>query len=323
MKKIILSIILVIASLSPAYASDSSDIDWINFDWESVIPDQHTIDLANMYLKIWNHMEPNTSKATINEFIASDFDSKTAHIMTEEYKKALSFFGVKHAGVAYFSENNYNSFAPKMMEWDGWHNPIWLGKHCQVTLNNICGLATDKNNFYHFIGSQNDFTLWKMYVAHHESAHAFQNSYNLSRQDRNNQHPNCWIREGQAEVLAMASSVQYFEIDFHRDHVIRSVKNVLGKISFDNKNNMIQSFKNIQSNYKLCFESHVGYSVGFLLSEYLYINFSVDQVHNLIKDLILNYSFDQALSKNMGIDENKFYSDSFDYIIKSYEKSID
>lgn len=323
MKKVILSILITIAGIYPSNANEINDIDWVTFDWAAVTPDQYTIGLANMYSKIWNHMDQNKGTAKVNEHIAPGFDTKTSTMMTSEYQKALDFFGVKSSNITYFSENSQSWFPQKMLDLDGWHNSAWLQNNCFVSRNNLCGMATDQNNFYHMIGSNYSFPQWQMYVAHHESAHGFQNSFGLSRPDRNNQHPNCWIREGQADALALASYVQYYDVDFIRKFMAKNTKNILGEISYSNKKNMIETFKNIQSNFNLCFQKGVGYSVGVLLTEYMYINYSVNQVHNLIKDLISNYSFNHALQRNMKINETEFYDKSFDYIIESYERSVD
>lgn len=304
----------IAAEVNPVESSES-EIDFI-------LPDERTIAFARMYNNIYRHIAPLQKQSRIIEHRSPQANTSIADAVTAEYRHAAEFFALAEVNVIHFSESEESWYLDLMTRLEGSANRDWLVRNCRVGPGNTCGMASFAGtpHFYHMFGSQVSPNEFQRYIAHHEAVHGFQRSYGYARPDRNNSHPNCWMIEGQAEALGLASALYQMEIDERRANMVRGVRGVLPNIQVKSKSALIEEFRALERDWTACFAKGTGYTVGFLMMEYLYLTFDVAKVHSFIKDFIATTSFDGALRSNLGISEDEFYSAAFDHIIAEYRR---
>jgi hypothetical protein len=316
-KKIIL---ILIFSLVPSNASASvnyDNIDWINFDWASVVPDKNTIDLSKMYLDFYYTFKKETS--TVNVIHSPGFNKNIENILYKAYLDASFNFGfndinlylIDENGVAWF--NNLFNSSPNI-------NVKNYFLNCNVKIQKVCAMADfiNRNNFYFYINSKHNETKEDLnHIAHHEVAHSYAwNLRNNGYEDLNN----CWIDEGLANAVGFSSSSIFYETQNKRNKFILTIKNIFTDLN--NKEEMINLFKKQQNENKFCYQDLGGYSVGMLIVESLYINYGIKNVNNFIKDWGIEKNLSKSLDKHLKISEKQFYNISFDYVISSYKKAL-
>jgi hypothetical protein len=344
-KKITLVLLFL---LIPSYSHASTDIyeiDWINFNWNDVSPDKYTIDLARMYEKVDKNIQDSDPKMYF--YFSNNFDKNVEKDLIKYYLDATKFFGLK-TSIAYINDENAGPFSRQFLKNNGVDAAgfdEWMDKR----QNTGAGAYVQQNNMsyhhtYFYINVKNTAE-WKIspvdYEAtvHHETAHVYW--YDLV--DRKNSkymgphnQSNCWMFEGFANAFGQASYAYYTNSENKRNYWIKKLNMSLPEISYENKNNLINYFHENKNDLSFCMQKMGGYTVGMLLIEYLYSNYGFNEVNLLMKEFekrsnsywvnglkAKNNIFEDLLKEMFKVDSNYFYSNFFDYLIYTYQKTID
>lgn len=340
-KKIIFVLIFSIIPTTANAQENYNNIDWINFDWDKVIPDQYTINLAKMYTKIDNGILNSNSITYLN--FSKNFDSSKIKNISKHYEESAKYFSVETL-TAFINDQNAGVFTTNFLQNVGLNAEPWQN-WCNPQNQNMCGGAYHKQKnmssaqSYLYINTNDELSYKESgFVIHHESSHLY--IFDITQRASSNYlgpdfEFNCWIVEGAANALGNSSFLMIEDNDLIRNRIIKSIKYSIPKINFMTKNELINYFKNNQNNKNFCNGTGGAYSVGMLLMEYLYINYDFNSVNNFLitveKKSNQYWSNNQKASQNIfndslvqafGINENMFYSEAFDYVIKSYNRVL-
>ena len=163
--------------------------------------------------------------------------------------------------------------------------------HCRLRADIFCGAGNTlngKNYQNNVVGTA--FTNRGIdYVSRHEAAHFYQAVFGYGGR--------CWMAEGQATFFEtyLESSSRY------RDEIIselRASKTGVAKLSESELLGLLTSDQICQG------DSNIAYNLGMLGYEYLYMNFSFLDVHNL-QVLSSTEGWDEAVSKVLGIEASE------------------
>jgi hypothetical protein len=172
-----------------------------------------------------------------------------------------------------------------------WNKDINELGHCKLASDVLCGAGNTvngKNYQDNVVGTA--FTGQRIdYVSRHESAHFYQAVFGYGGR--------CWMAEGQATFFET-----YLESSSRsRDQVLlRLSESPLG-IAQLSESELLGLLENDQ----ICQpDSNIAYDLGMLGYEYLYMNFSFLDVHNL-QVLSSTEGWDQAVSEVLGIEASE------------------
>ena len=163
--------------------------------------------------------------------------------------------------------------------------------HCRLRADIFCGAGNTlngKNYQNNVVGTA--FTNRGIdYVSRHEAAHFYQAVFGYGGR--------CWMAEGQATFFEtyLESSSRY------RDEIIselRASKTGVAKLSESELLGLLTSDQICQG------DSNIAYNLGMLGYEYLYMNFSFLDVHNL-QVLSSTEGWDEAVSQVLSIDASE------------------
>ena len=163
--------------------------------------------------------------------------------------------------------------------------------HCRLRADIFCGAGNTlngKNYQNNVVGTA--FTNRGIdYVSRHEAAHFYQAVFGYGGR--------CWMAEGQATFFEtyLESSSRY------RDEIIselRASKTGVAKLSESELLGLLTSDQICQG------DSNIAYNLGMLGYEYLYMNFSFLDIHNL-QVLSSTEGWDEAVSQVLSIDASE------------------
>ena len=172
-----------------------------------------------------------------------------------------------------------------------WNDDINELGHCRLAADVFCGAGNTvngKNYQDNVVGTA--FTNQGIdYVSRHESAHFYQAVFGYGGR--------CWMAEGQAT---------FFET--YLESSSRSRAEVLARLG-DSPAGLVQLSESellgLLTSDQICQgDSNIAYDLGMLGYEYLYMNFSFLDVHNL-QVLSSNEGWDEALSQVLGIESSE------------------
>jgi hypothetical protein len=172
--------------------------------------------------------------------------------------------------------------------------------HCRLSSDVFCGagnFVNGKNYQDNVVGTRfSDRGL--DYVARHEGAHFYQAVFGYGGR--------CWFAEGQATFFET-----YLETTARsRSQVIRDLVRSEANLSALSEQELID----LISRDGVCYPDYrVAYDLGMLAFEYLYMNFSFAQVHDLMVRSS-EVSWDQALVEVLEVDPNEFNGTLASYI---------
>lgn len=317
-KKIIL--ILILSSIpTNSFAQENYDnVYWTGFDWDSVIPDQNTIRLANFYLDIEKQIKKSIN-AKINIINMNELSEQKKIILTKLYTNAAISFGddlvnlyiIDKSGVDDFNRTFYN-----------WNNPSIKNMfvNCNIKQQKACFQADFLNRDYSYAfldESKENFEL----TPYHELAHVF--FWNLF--DSGKYPNNCWMSEGFSNALGLAISSQYSDLDNYRNEFILRIKesNLFPKDFRAKKEQLVQEFIQRQNDYSWCYDPvGAGYSLGMLIAEFIYIEYGVATTHSFFKHLAESNSFEISSQKYFKLSEKMFFNHAYEYVFDCYEKAL-
>lgn len=311
-------IFILIFSLIPSYSYASVNYDdayWDNFNWDYSTPDDSTINLAKFYFEIEKHIEKSFSPK-INVTNLNNLPKDITKTLLTHYENAAVSFGDTNVNLFIVDKSGVPDFNNKFYNWNN-HNIKDMFLNCNPNIQKICAQADYLNRDYTYVflnGEDKNFLL----IPYHELAHVYFWTLFDFRKDPKN----CWIAEGFANALGLAISSQYIDLDKYRNEQILKIQNLFSKNSKLEKEKIIKEFIEKQNDHKYCFELASGYSIGMLISEFMYINYGIKSTHEFVKSLGETQSFDTSSKKYFKLSELDFFNKAFEYVFQSYEKVL-
>ncbi len=163
----------------------------------------------------------------------------------------------------------YRSKQDKNYPLDVWDNEKRILGHCRLSNDIFCGAGNGVNgkNYQDNVVGTNFSGRGLDYVTRHEAAHFYQAVFGYGGR--------CWFAEGQATFFET-----YLESSSRtRSQVIQRLKESPAKVAGLSLSSLEQKL----GNDSICQgDSNVAYDLGMLVFEYLYMNFSLKQVHDLM-----------------------------------------
>ena len=181
-----------------------------------------------------------------------------------------------------------------------WNKEINELGHCRLSADVFCGAGNTvngKNYQDNVVGTA--FTNRGIdYVSRHEAAHFYQAVFGYGGR--------CWMAEGQATFFET-----YLESSSRsRADVLAELDTSPTGITSVSEDEMLR----LLSNDQICQgDSNIAYNLGMLGYEYLYLNFSFLDVHNL-QVLSSSESWDEAVSQVLSIDASELNAQLAAYI---------
>lgn len=204
------------------------------------------------------------------------------------------------------SENDYEWWVEYRSNQDSdypldlWNADLKELGHCRLSSDVFCGAGNyvnGKNYQDNVVGTR--FTDRGLdYVARHEGAHFYQAVFGYGGR--------CWFAEGQATFFET-----YLETSSRsRSQVIQDLVRSEANLSALSEQELID----LISSDGVCYPDYrVAYDLGMLAFEYLYMNLSFAQVHDLMVRSS-EVSWDQALVEVLDVDPNEFNGSLASYI---------
>ena len=181
-----------------------------------------------------------------------------------------------------------------------WNEDINELGHCRLSADIFCGAGNTVNgkNYQDNVVGTSFTTRGLDNVSRHEAAHFYQAVFGYGGR--------CWIAEGQATFFET-----YLESSSRsRADVLAELNNSPAGITSVSEEEMLR----LLSNDQICQgDSNIAYNLGMLGYEYLYLNFSFLDVHNL-QVLSSSESWDEAVSQVLSIDASELNAQLAAYI---------
>ncbi len=194
-----------------------------------------------------------------------------------------------------FRSSQDSSFPVEM-----WNEEINELGHCRLSADIFCGAGNTVNgkNYQDNVVGTSFINRGLDNVSRHEAAHFYQAVFGYGGR--------CWMAEGQATFFET-----YLESSSRsRADVLAELDNSPTGITSVSKDEMLR----LLSNDQICQgDSNIAYNLGMLGYEYLYLNFSFLDVHNL-QVLSSSESWDEAVSKVLSIEASELNSELAAYI---------
>jgi hypothetical protein len=169
-----------------------------------------------------------------------------------------------------------------------WNEDINELGHCRLSADIFCGAGNTVNgkNYQDNVVGTSFTTRGLDNVSRHEAAHFYQAVFGYGGR--------CWMAEGQATFFET-----YLESSSRsRADVLAELDNSPAGITSVSEDEMLR----LLSNDQICQgDSNIAYNLGMLGYEYLYLNFSFLDVHNL-QVLSSTKSWDEAVSQVLSIE---------------------
>jgi hypothetical protein len=278
---------------------------------------QEPTTLEKIYSKITNHYN-HKNNFSITVIKSPDVDSSKVEYIINKYEKAInsySFDSGKKIRWVFMNENEKPWYVKKSLEiddydWTSW----WDSGKCFISSTSLCsyGNSNTKNPiFYTMVGSKSQWTQEHDMIAEHEAVHMYQVL------TFKNGYPNCWIVEGQANLIGFAMASRYSNMLTYRNgQMLQLTKFVPGYRDLS-KTQWVDTLKRIEKDEDFCFKNQAGYSLGMMAVESLFLNHDAEKVDKFIIDYSVSGNFDQSLNKFLSINSSKFYEDFADHIINA------
>jgi hypothetical protein len=195
---------------------------------------------------------------------------------------------------------DYRSSQDSSFPVEMWNEEINELGHCRLSADIFCGAGNTVNgkNYQDNVVGTSFTTRGLENVSRHEAAHFYQAVFGYGGR--------CWMAEGQATFFET-----YLESSSRsRADVLAELDNSPAGITSVSEDEILR----LLSNDQICQgDSNIAYNLGMLGYEYLYLNFSFLDVHNL-QVLSSSESWGEAVSKVLSIEASELNSELAAYI---------
>jgi hypothetical protein len=283
-----------------------------------------------LYRKTLNSLERNSIESLQIEAIYSPtVNVAKANALLDTFKDALALyvnrFGAnKRVVFLFMSESDKNWYDQKVIFYEGANTgDDWWGTHCDFTSRSQCGRGSNitlTNLLYELVGSAWDPTwIYSKVSPNHEAVHVYQKSiigdgmYRILPP---------WFGEGQANFLGFVTSSRFLDVSDLRSAAIKDLSRAFPNYLQMNSSEWLSAITRVDSDINFTFSNGLGYSLGMLISEYLYLKYSLDQIDNLLIDVTKGMNWDVAIQSNFGVAKSQFYKDASDFVYSEVQETV-
>ncbi len=291
--------------------------------------------LQKLYTDIYQRYQ-NASKETsptFNFVRCPDVDRGMALTTEKAYIDAYTFWAPIYKATAkvnwlLMSENDWDCWYKTTVEFEGPNSPSRQWKtwdkdsgvmgHCYVSARAFCGYGTGtlSNGLfaqYNLIGSSYKSAPTPMTV-HHETVHIYQmqlmaDNYQTSKSNT----LACWFNEGQANLFGFAIAFKGDPTDrrqFEKNRLLQ----VYPTGATYSKDEWINVLNNLKTQGDFCFKNELGYTLGWFVLEWTYMNYTIEEMHNFLELIAKGSTWEQAIQTIMKMDEQTYFSKVAQYL---------
>jgi hypothetical protein len=251
-----------------------------------------------------------------------------ANVVLNSFKDALAhyvnrFGDNKKVIFLFMSENDKGWYDQKVTFYEGVNSgDNWWGSyHCDFSSRSQCGRGTNTptNIFYEVIGSEWLVNSSSIFSPYHEAVHAYQKSimggglYGIFPP---------WFGEGQANFLGFVTLSRLMNVSDGRSGQIRQLDRAFPNYLQFKSNDWLDAINRTDGDINFCFNNGLGYSLGMLMSEYLYQKFTPEQVDRLLVDVTGGITWDAAISSIFGVTKAQLYKDASEYVYAEVQGTL-
>jgi hypothetical protein len=277
--------------------------------------------IEKLQIKIINSLESKKNNNEVNFVIieSPSIDKDRVSEIVKSYKLALNSFGSplkEKMTLVFMNETDKDWWLKTSRELDGpAHNDNWWDNpSCRISVAALCAYSPggmDHITLYTMIGSKTKPNGLEDMLWYHEATHLYQ--FQLMIKEKS--YPNCWIVEGQANALGYAFSSKLFDNSKDRSLFLNyNLRNIFPNYKQYSKEDWVNNFIKLTSDFSYCINLSAGYSVGMLAVESLYYYNDGEKVNSFISNYYSTpETFESSLKSILGIDLNRFYSNFAEY----------
>jgi hypothetical protein len=282
-----------------------------------------------LYRKTLNSLKTQSIDNLHLEAIYSPTVSRTtSEKVLQEFKDALTFYSSRFGNnkkiyVVFLSEQDKSWWESKVREYEGSsvsHESWWT--YCRVDSTRNCGMGTNSvstNIFYHLVGSNWSPNTNSKASVYHETVHMYQKSY---VGDGMYKILPPWFGEGQANFLGFVTSSPFTNASAWRSGQIVQLDRAFPNYLQFKSDDWLDAINRTDGNIDFCVSNGLGYSLGMLISEYLYLKFTPEQVDRLLGDVASGITWDAAVSSNFGVTKAQLYKDASAYVYTEVQATL-
>jgi len=176
--------------------------------------------------------------------------------------------------------------------------------HCLINQNSFCGYGTGVSPSGTFV----QFTLigsnYKVApapaVVNHEAVHLYQMSMEADHvKTRRTDTLPPWFIEGQANLFGIDIAFKG-DPSIYRDQEVGRLEEIIPGARHMNKQEWLETLQHLSQDPSYTFQNRLGYSIGWFALEYMYQNYSIEQMHQVLLDCDLGLSWSDAITKELG-----------------------
>ena len=252
-----------------------------------------------------------------------------ANVLLDSFKDALALYvnrfgSNKKVYFLFMSENDKSWYDQKVTIYEGASSGDnwWGSNHCDFSARSQCGRgtnATPTNVFYEVVGSAWMPDSNSRVSPNHEAVHVYQKSiigdgmYRLLPP---------WFGEGQANFLGFVTSSRFMNISDWRSGQIKQLERGFPNYLQFKSNDWLDAINKTDRNIDFCVSNGLGYSLGMLISEYLYLKVTPEQGDRLLLDVAGGITWDSAISSNFGLTKAQLYKDASEYVYTEVQATM-
>jgi hypothetical protein len=220
------------------------------------------------------------------------------------------------------SEKDQNFYKDQVTKLEGPNadSNFFQTDHCVVSKNSYCAYGSNKASgkvvFYQVIGSESSLDpTWTKILNYHEAVHVYQQS--LTPENMYIFFPP-WFIEGQATFLGNVSVLNFGtfkKIQELRKSQINGIITTLPEITKVTQDDLVLLFGRLESDIAYVGSNSLGYNLGMLMSEYLYLTFGAERVNTLILNVYKSRNFGLGTKETLNIEKQDLYQQMARYVL--------
>ena len=248
---------------------------------------------------------------------------ESADILLNRFKDALSFYASrmklsKRIVFIFFDETEQDWYNSQVRTYEGPNtfDNWWGSTHCQFNSMIQCGRGTNStplNILYELVGSEWLTTNSNPISPNHETVHIYQKSI-IGSKGYELFPP--WLVEGQANTLGFITSSRLLSVENTRDFTIRDIARGFPEMNTYNSTNWYKAILKTESDINFCMSNGLGYSLGMLITEYIYSQYGIERFESVMTDVYQGLTWSETIFKNFGISKTELYENASVYLEK-------
>jgi hypothetical protein len=123
----------------------------------------------------------------------------------------------------------------------------------------------------------------------------------------------CWFNEGQANLFGFAIAFKGDPTDrrqFEKNRLLQ----IYPTGATYSKDEWINVLNNLKTQGDFCFKNELGYTLGWFVLEWTYMNYTIEEMHNFLELIAKGSTWEQAIQTIMKMDEQTYFSKVAQYL---------